>query len=89
MTMDWDLAVAVSRGQESGQRAFLDGRLMMAGDPVILLGHQAHLIEVGDVLAQLRSRTFYGQQETGPGPAPGAHDPGGDEVRGRRPRTVH
>jgi hypothetical protein len=59
MTLGWELAVAINQGRESAQRAFLDGRLSLSGDPVVLLGHQAHLAQVDDVLGQLRLRTTY------------------------------
>lgn len=60
MTMTWDLAVAVNQGRESAQRAFLDGRLTLGGDPVVLLGHAPHLAAVDDALAPLRARTSFG-----------------------------
>ncbi len=60
MTMGWNLAVAVNQGRESAQRAFLDGRLVLGGDPVVLLGHAQHLAAVDDALAPLRARTAFG-----------------------------
>ncbi|MEZ5411458.1 MAG: SCP2 sterol-binding domain-containing protein [Acidimicrobiales bacterium] len=60
MTMTWDLAVAVNQGRESAQRAFLDGRLVLGGDLVVLLGHAPHLAAVDDALAPLRARTSFG-----------------------------
>lgn len=60
MTMAWDLAVAVNQGRESAQRAFLDGRLTLGGDPVVLLGHAQQLAAVDDALAPLRARTSFG-----------------------------
>lgn len=60
MTLTWDLAVAVNQGRESAQRAFLDGRLMLGGDPVVLLGHAGRLAAIDDALAPLRARTTYG-----------------------------
>lgn len=72
MTMTWDLAVAVNQGRESAQRAFLDGRLTLGGDPVVLLGHAPHLAAVDDALAPLRARTSFGPPAGGPPLAP--HD---------------
>ncbi|MDH4077863.1 MAG: SCP2 sterol-binding domain-containing protein [Acidimicrobiia bacterium] len=60
MTMSLDLAVAVNQGRESAQRAFLDGRLVLGGDPVVLLGHASQLAAVDDTLAPLRARTRFG-----------------------------
>ena len=60
MTMAWDLAVAVNQGRESAQRAFLDGRLVLGGDPVVLLGHADRLAAVDDALGPLRARTSFG-----------------------------
>jgi hypothetical protein len=59
LTMSWDLAIAISRGESSAQRAFLDGRLQLSGDPAVLLGHQQQLAEIDDRLAGLRDRTSY------------------------------
>jgi hypothetical protein len=59
MTLTWDLAVAVNQGRTSAQRAFLDGRLVLSGDPVALLGYQDQLAAVDDLLGPLRARTAY------------------------------
>ena len=59
MTMGWELAMAVNQGRDSAQRAFLDGRLVLGGDPGVLLGHQERLAAVDDALAELRARTRY------------------------------
>jgi hypothetical protein len=59
LTMGWDLAVALNQGRASAQQAVLDGRIGLAGDPVVLLGHQEQLAGVDDVLADLRARTVY------------------------------
>jgi hypothetical protein len=59
LTMDWDLAVAIHRGTTGAKRAVLDGRITISGDPGALLGHQAHLAEIDDRLADLRARTVY------------------------------
>ncbi len=62
MTMSWELAVAIAEGRSSAQRAFLDGKIQLGGEPGVLLGHQAALSEIDDRLAELRARTRY---ETG------------------------
>lgn len=59
LTLDWDLAVAIHRGRAGAQRAVLDGRIRLAGDPDVLLGHQAALATIDDRLAGLRDRTSY------------------------------
>jgi hypothetical protein len=59
LTMHWNLAADISRGHTSAQRAVLDGRIEVGGDPVVLLGYQDHLAEVDDVLDTLRAATVY------------------------------
>ncbi|MEM7338345.1 MAG: hypothetical protein AAF467_06855 [Actinomycetota bacterium] len=59
LTMPYDLAVAVNQGVESAQRAVLDGRIDLNGQPDVLLAHQAPLGAVDDLLAPLRARTRY------------------------------
>jgi hypothetical protein len=60
LTMSWDLAVSIARGEVCAQRAFLDGRIQLGGDPAVLLGHQQRLAEIDDRLAGLRDQTSYG-----------------------------
>lgn len=64
LTLDWDLAVAINRGEVSAQGAFLDGRIQVAGDPGVLLGHQHELTAADDAMAELRTRTVYGPAST-------------------------
>lgn len=59
LTMDWPLATAINRGQQSAQRAFLDGQISVDGDLTVLLGRQTALSEIDDQLAGLRARTTY------------------------------
>ena len=59
LSLDWDLAVSINRGELSAQRAFLDGQILLDGDPSVLLGHQASLAAIDDRLADLRARTSY------------------------------
>lgn len=57
--LDWDVAVSINQGNVSAQRAFLDGRIVLDGDPGVLLGHQAALAAIEDRLSDLRARTAY------------------------------
>lgn len=57
--LDWDLAVSINQGNVSAQRAFLDGRIVLVGDPGVLLGHPAALAAIDDHLSDLRARTAY------------------------------
>lgn len=59
LAMGWDTAVEVAEGRTSAQRAFLDGRIRLDGDPGVLLGHQTHLNDIDDHLAELRARTLF------------------------------
>lgn len=59
LTMDWPLAMAINRGQQSAQRAFLDGQISVDGDLTVLLGRQNALSQIDDRLAGLRARTTY------------------------------
>lgn len=59
LQLDWNLAVGVALGQDSAQRAFLDGGLRLAGDVNLLLVHTAALAAFDDRLATLRATTDY------------------------------
>lgn len=59
LTMSYDVASAIARGEIGAQRAFLDGEVRLGGDTTALLGHQARLAEIEDRLGDLRSRTTY------------------------------
>ena len=59
LQLDWNLAVGVALGQDSAQRAFLDGGLRLAGDVNLLLVHTAALASFDDRLATLRATTDY------------------------------
>ena len=59
LTMTWRVAVEIAAGRVSAQRSFLDGHIQLAGRPDALLGHQARLSTVDDLLAAVRSRTTY------------------------------
>ncbi|MDA3039051.1 MAG: SCP2 sterol-binding domain-containing protein [Actinomycetota bacterium] len=60
LRLDWDLAVGVALGQDSAQRAFLDGGLRLAGDVNLLLAHGPALTAFEDRLATLRTATDFG-----------------------------
>ena len=60
LQLDWDLAVGVALGEDSAQRAFLDGGLRLAGDVNLLLAHGAALAAFDDRLATLRATTDFG-----------------------------
>lgn len=59
LTMSYEIASAIARGEVGAQRAFLDGEVRLGGDTTALLGHQARLAEIEDRLSDLRSRTRY------------------------------
>ncbi|MFT7601248.1 MAG: hypothetical protein ACI8TP_004199 [Acidimicrobiales bacterium] len=59
LRLRWDLAVAVSQGRASAQRAFLDGELVLGGNVGLLLGHQRELKTIDDRLVSLRASTDY------------------------------
>ncbi len=59
LQLDWNLAVGVALGQDSAQRAFLDGALRLSGDVNLLLAHSATLASFDDRLVTLRATTDY------------------------------
>jgi len=59
LTMSYEIASAIARGEIGAQRAFLDGEVRLGGDTTALLGHQADLADIEDRLSDLRSRTTY------------------------------
>ncbi len=59
LTMAYDVAAAIARGEIGAQRAFLDGHVRLGGDTTALLGNQAQLAEIEDRLGDLRARTRY------------------------------
>lgn len=59
LTMAWDLAVAINQGTESAQRAVLDGRIMIGGDPQVLVDQAGTLAATNAHLADLRTATVY------------------------------
>ena len=62
LTMSWSRAVAIATGHVSAQRSFLDGEIQLGGDAGKLLGHQKPLAELDDCLAEVRSRTDFGDE---------------------------
>lgn len=59
LTMAWDLAVAINQGTESAQRAVLDGRIAIGGDPQVLVDHADAIAATSQHLADLRAATVY------------------------------
>lgn len=53
------VASKIARGQQSAQRAFLDGELAVEGDVNALLGHAKRLTTIQDRLGELRARTTF------------------------------
>lgn len=59
-TQDVNVARAIASGQESAQRAFMNGGLRLGGDLQSLLTHQAVLSRLGDAFATVRRSTDFG-----------------------------
>lgn len=59
VTQSYETAVAVSRGERTVEDAILAGETRLAGDTGALVRHQAALLGVATVLAEVRSRTTY------------------------------
>jgi hypothetical protein len=60
LTTDWDTAIAIARGDESAQVAFMAGRLRLGGDARSLLDRSAALAGLADALGPLRADTDFG-----------------------------
>jgi hypothetical protein len=58
-TLDYDVAAQIAQGQLSAQAAFMQGRLKLGGDVMVLVRQHALLDGLDDALAELRSRTEY------------------------------
>jgi predicted lipid carrier protein YhbT len=56
---DYATAVAISRGEQSAQVAFLRGQLKVGGDVAALSRHAEVLARIDDVFAEVRPRTEY------------------------------
>ena len=63
LTVTWQLAVAIARGERAAQRAFIDGDIRLEGSPTALLGNAAALAAIDDALAPLRARTTFPSAE--------------------------
>lgn len=57
LTLDWDLAQRIFKGEESAQRAFLEGAIRVGGDVQLLVGNNDAMAAVDAELAHLRSQT--------------------------------
>ena len=58
-TLDYDVAAQIAQGQLSTQAAFMQGRLKLGGDVMVLVRQHALLDGLDDALAGLRARTEY------------------------------
>ena len=58
-TLDYDVAAQIARGDLSAQAAFMQGRLKLGGDVMVLVRQHALLDDLGDALGPLRERTEY------------------------------
>jgi hypothetical protein len=58
-TLDYDVAAQIAQGQLSAQAAFMQGRLKLGGDVMVLVRQHALLDGLDDALAELRARTEY------------------------------
>ena len=58
-TTTYPVAAAVARGEQSAQRAFIEGDLRVGGDLSLLISHQRALAAVDDALAPVRTATTY------------------------------
>ena len=58
-TLDYDVAAEIARGQLSTQAAFMQGRVKLGGDVMVLVRQHALLDGLQDALGALRDRTEY------------------------------
>jgi hypothetical protein len=58
-TLDYDVAAQIARGDLSTQAAFMQGRLKLGGDVMVLVRQHALLEGLEDALGALRGRTEY------------------------------
>jgi hypothetical protein len=59
ITTDYDTAARISRGELSGQAAFMSGRLRVGGDTRVLVEHGEALARLPDLFAAVRAETSY------------------------------
>lgn len=59
LSTDYATAVAVIKGDESAQAAFVAGRIRVAGDATALLRHRAVVAELDDAFAPVRALTEF------------------------------
>jgi putative sterol carrier protein len=57
--LDYDVAAEIARGDLSAQAAFMQGRLKLGGDVMVLVRHHALFDGLEDALGELRGRTEY------------------------------
>ena len=58
-TQDYATAAAIAQGQQSAQRAFMQGMLQVGGDITRMISCSTALDAVGDALATLRAQTSF------------------------------
>lgn len=58
-SQDWATAVAIARGEISAQAAFMTGKVSLGGNTSILVAEHDLLVDVDDLLADLRTRTTF------------------------------
>jgi putative sterol carrier protein len=58
-TLDYDVAAGIAQGSLSAQAAFMQGRLKLGGDSMVLVRQMSTFEDVDDALADLRGRTEY------------------------------
>lgn len=59
LSLDYDTAVAIARGELSPQVAFMQGGLKLGGDVMVLVASAPGLAALGDAFAELRQQTEY------------------------------
>jgi len=50
---------AINQGRESAQRAVLDGRITIGGDPQVLVDHAEALAATNERVGEIRATTVY------------------------------
>ncbi len=56
---EWSTAVGVARGDLSAQAAFMSGEIQLGGDTSTLVNNHDLLVEVDDLLKDLRAQTTF------------------------------
>ena len=56
---DWATATGVAKGEISAQAAFMNGQIQLGGDTSTLVNNHDLLVEVDDLLKDLRAKTTF------------------------------